>query len=248
MRQQLARLSIFFVVMLMAPLAARATIQLPHNMSKDDRVQALRIVGLGLSNKILSDPYPLGGYNGFEAGVSYESFPVDDLARLGSGIQPPQQDPAVAQLSIGKGLYNNVDAFVQFTPFTRENELSQFGGILRWGAYQAPYLPLSVSVLFYGNSATLANQLTVSSWGADLIGGVDVDNVSVFAGIGGIEANGSFAGGSQGITSSGLQEHEYASGLHTVIGGSIRYSNLFLALQLDRYATPVFSAKVGLRL
>lgn len=248
MRSLLAPLaSLLLALALAAPPAARATIQLPQSLSKDDRVQALRIIGLGLSNKILSDPYPLGGYAGFEAGISYESFPVGDLARLGSGLQPPQQDLSVAQLSVGKGLFNNIDVFVQFTPYTRENELSQFGGILRWGFYQASYLPVSLSVLLYGNSANLANQMSVSSWGADLVGGIDVDNVSVFAGVGGVEANGTFSGGATGITASGLLEREYVSSLHSVLGGSIRFSSFFVALQMDRYSQAVFSAKVGMR-
>lgn len=230
-----------------SPLTARATIQLPLHLSKDDRVQALRIIGLGLSNKILSDPYPLGGYAGFEAGLAYASIPTEDLDRIGSGIQPAQQPSAVATLSVGKGLYENIDAFMQFTPYTSENELSQFGGILRWGFYQAAYLPFSLSVLAYGNSTNLANRLTISSWGADLIGGVDVDNVSVFAGIGFVEANGVFTGGDVGLTASGGQENEYVSSAHSVIGGSLRFANVFLALQMDRYSQAIFSAKIGAR-
>lgn len=227
--------------------SAPASIQLPQNMTKKNREQALTIIGLGTGSKILSDPYPLGGYAGFEAGFSIETFPSEELGRLGSGIKPPQQEASLPKLSIGKGLYNNLDIFLQFTPYSHQDELAEFGGIIRWGFYQASFLPLSLSLLAHASNANIANQLSTHTYGFDLVGGIDVENVALFAGLGPAEASGTFVGGSAGITDSKTLETEFVSGFHTVIGGNIHFSNYFAALQIDRYSTPVFSGKIGVR-
>lgn len=242
-----------FSVLIFAGDGARASIQVPTKMNKKDREAALQIIGLGTSSKILSDPYPLGGYAGFEAGFSIETFPAEDLARLGDGVRPPQQDASLPKLTVGKGLYNNLDAFLQFTPYNRQDELSQFGGIVRWGFYQASYLPLSLSILAHYNSANIANQVSTRSYGLDLIGGINVENVSLFAGVGQAEAAGTFIGGdpnatsTTSITASGAIENEFVTGFHTVIGGNLRFSDFFVALEIDRYTLPVFSGKLGMR-
>ncbi|MEK7355008.1 MAG: hypothetical protein AAB250_01065, partial [Bdellovibrionota bacterium] len=140
--------------------AASAAILIPANLSASDRVEALKIIGMGTSAKLLSDPYPLGGYDGLEMGLSIESLPTDDLGRLGNRLTAPQQDVAYPKLTIGKGVYNNIDIFIQFTPYTRQDELSQFGGIMRWGFYQAQFQPLSASILLHMNNGNVGNVLT----------------------------------------------------------------------------------------
>ncbi len=228
---------------------AFGAIQLPKNMNQSDRSEALRIIGLGTSAKILSDPYPLGGYAGFEAGISIENLHAGDLGQLGSGLASPQQDVAFPRLTLGKGLYNDIDIFLHFTPYNRQDELSHYGGIARWGFYQAKFLPLSLSVLAHMNSGNFSNQLTTRSYGLDLIGGINVENVSLFAGGGMVEATGVFVGGPNGITdgNAGGTSTETVRGTHTVIGTNVHISNLFLTVQIDRYTQPVYSGKIGVR-
>ncbi len=235
-----------FNTLLVVPATALASIQLPTGMAKNERLEALRIIGLGTASKILSDPYPLGGYTGFEAGYSLESFPSDNLGRLGSGITPPQQNTSLSRITIGKGLYNNVDIFIQFTPYMRQDEIAQFGGILRWGFYQAPFLHLSLSVLAHMNSSNIGAMLSTQTRGLDLIGGVDSGNISLFAGFGLAESTGTFIGGPTGLTDSRFSETEYVSHFHTVIGGTLKFSSLFVSLQIDRYTLPVYSGKLGI--
>lgn len=241
-------LSLFiFAIIAFSQTRAQAAVQIPQRLSKADRITALRILGLGTSSKILTDPYPLGGYAGFEAGYSVENLPAEDLGRLGSGLNKPRQDVTIQKLTIGKGLYNNLDLFFQFTPYTKTDELAQYGGILRWSFYQASTLPLSASVLTHANSADFNNQMTTHSYGVDMIGGVNVEHLALFAGIGLAEATGTFTGGQAGITDTQAIESEIVSGVHTVVGADIRFSNVFVALQIDRYTLPVFSGKLGAR-
>ena len=244
-----AALGLLFILWstLAIPFHAWAAIQIPQTMDKTDRTEALRIIGLGSSSKILSDPYPLGGYAGFEAGFSVESLPAEDLGRLGAGLEAPQQDVALPKLTIGKGVYNNVDLFLQFTPYTPQDEFSLYGGMVRWGFYQAATLPFSLSALVHATSINVANKMTTHSHGVDLIGGVNVENVALFTGIGAIEATGTFIGGAANTTDTGVQEKEFVSGTHTLIGAKIGFQKAFIALQVDRYTVTVFGAKFGVR-
>lgn len=243
MKSRLRKLSV--ALTLVFSTQAHAAILIPGNLTATDRVEALKIIGMGTSSKLLSDPYPLGGYDGLEMGLSIESLPTDDLGRLGNRLVAPQQDVAYPKLTIGKGVYNNIDAFVQFTPYTRQDELSQFGGILRWGFYQAQFQPLSAAFLVHMNNGNVGNVLTTRTYGVDLVGGMNVSNVALFAGLGFLESTGTYAGS---VTSSGGIESESVNGYHTVYGANIRILEKgFLALQIDRYSVAVFSGKLGVR-
>ncbi|CAN5549777.1 hypothetical protein BH10BDE1_BH10BDE1_32210 [soil metagenome] len=224
-----------------------ASFSLPHAMTSGDRQEALRIIGFGTSAKSLTDPYSLGGYSGLEVGVSLETIPTEDLARLGSHLPTSQSDVTIPKFTIGKGLYSNLDFFIHFIPYSQQTELSQYGGILRWSFFEASSLPLSASLVAHFNTGNVSNQLTTRTYGLDLIGGINVNEVSLYAGIGGVQATGNFVGGSTGLTDSSRLEIEGVSTLHTLVGGSFRIKNVFVAAQLDRYSQSVISAKLGIR-
>lgn len=236
------------LVLILLSCNARAALLLPTNLSHDDREQALRIIGLGMSDKLLSDPYPLGGYAGFEVGLALENLPTDDLARLGNHLPSPQEDITYPKITIGKGVYENFDFFLDFTPYRRIDELTQFGAMIRWGFYQGQLLPFSGALLVHANSTNASNLLTTRTYGADLMAGVSVGTVSLFGGVGLLQSNGTFTGGTRGITSTGGTENETVNGLHTFVGANLRVlEKAFLAVQLDRTEVPVVSGKLGVR-
>jgi hypothetical protein len=245
-QRSISQLSLLIVIATTTQ-TARGAILIPNQLSQSDRVEALRILGIGSSSKLLSGPYPLGGYLGFELGVSVENLPVDDIGRLGARLPTPQQSVSFPKFSIGKGLYNDIDVFLQFTPYTRQDELSQFGGILRWSLHEAKFLPITTAILLHFNSGNIGNILSTRSYGIDLVSGITSDEVALYAGVGFIEATGSFIGGTSGITDSGQVESESVSGSHSLLGASIHFSKIFVALQIDRYSVPVFSTKIGVR-
>ncbi|HVK60537.1 MAG TPA: hypothetical protein VM432_03255, partial [Bdellovibrionales bacterium] len=156
--------AILVVCVLFFSGTAMAKVLIPTNLNQTDREDALRILGFGTSSKILSNPYPMGGYPGFEIGVSVESLPTDDLGRLGDGLETPQQDVSYAKISIGKGLYHGFDVFFQFSPFNQKDGLSQYGGILRWCFFEAESFPLSLSALVHYNSANFDNLVITRSY------------------------------------------------------------------------------------
>jgi hypothetical protein len=237
-------LSLF--VILFSQLAF-AGVEIPNGMTTNDRQEAVRILGFGTSSKILSDPYPLGGFQGFEVGLALENLPAEDLGRLGNTVTNPQKDVTYPKISIGKGLYDNVDAFVNFIPYTQKLDQTQYGAIVRWGFYQAKYLPLTLATALHFNNANLNNQITTRTFGMDIIGGINADSVALYVGIGPIQSRGRFIGGASGVTDTGQLEMETVDGMHTMIGANVRVSSLFIALQIDRYENTTYSGKVGVR-
>lgn len=239
--------SLFFLLVSSLGIQAHAAVMIPKNMNAGDRQETLRIIGLGTGTKALTDPYALGGYSGLEFGLSFETVPTEDLARLGSGLASPQADVTIPKFTIGKGLFSNLDFFIHFIPYNQRTELSQYGGMVRWSFYEGSSVPVSASLVGHMNTGNINNLITTRSFGLDLMGGINVNEVALYAGIGLLQATGSFVGGTSGITDTGRNEIEGASTLHTVVGGTVRIRKVFVALQLDRYTQSVLSGKIGLR-
>ena len=244
-------MSCFALIFLLVGAEARAAIQIPTGMKQGDRARALRILGFDTSAKLLSDPYPLGGYAGFEAGISVESFNVGDLGGLGNGLSSPQGEIGVPQISLGKGLFNDIDIFLHFTPYNRNDELSIYGGMMRWNFFEAKYWPITASLVGNLSSSNFSNKITSRTYGFDFVGGATFDWVSLFAGFGIIEATGIFTAGPNGVTDStalgSSTSTEVERGLHSMAGLNLHYANYFLLAQVDHYDQTTYSTKLGIR-
>ncbi|HEY8272821.1 MAG TPA: hypothetical protein VIG33_18150 [Pseudobdellovibrionaceae bacterium] len=219
---------------------------LPTGLNASDRETTLGILGFGSAIKLLSSPYPLGGYDGVEVGLSSEYIPSSDLASLGSK-STSGNDINYFSLVLGKGLFYNIDILVQFVPLPQEEFISGFGGQLRWSFYETKFMPLALSLVFHGSSMNFNNLLGCETTGMDLMGSVNMRDVSLFFGAGQARSVGSFIGGTGGITDSGNAETSDISSPHTVFGISIRMSNVFLALEVDRYVHSTYAGKMGFR-
>lgn len=224
--------------------SAFADLRLPSKMSQSDRLETLRILGLGGSGKLLTDPYPLGGYSGFEVGISYEEIPTTDISQFGDKQSNEPEQFSYETLSIGKGLYNNLDIFFDFTPWGREAGFSEYGGMLRWGFYEAKFFPISYCALLHGNIVNIHNDLISQSFGLDLLAAINVSSFAIYFGAGRVRADGRF---DARVTDSGNPVTERAIELHTFVGTSIKVDQLFVAAEIDRYTMPVYSAKLGFR-
>jgi hypothetical protein len=232
--------------------SAWAALHIPSGLNASDRRKALEILGLSSSAKILGNPYPLGGFSGVEIGYTTEVISTGELSTIGSK-NDTQKETSYSLLSLGKGLYHNVDLFVQFSPFQQGEDISNYGGQIRWGFYQADYLPAHLSVVGYANSTNFQNKITTLSSGTDLIVGFSVQDMTLYTGVGYTRADGTFMGGSEGVTAvepgSATRETktEEVSASHYVAGINVKFSKLFFAMQLDRYTQATYSAKLGAR-
>ncbi len=225
---------------------SNAAMTLPKNLNSSDREVTLGTLGFGSSPKLLSSPYPLGGYDGVEVGLSSEYIPLSDVASLG-GKSTSRGDINYFNLVLGKGLFYNIDIFVQFIPMPQEESISGFGGQLRWAFYETKFMPTALSLVFNASSTNFNNLLGSETTGVDLVGSVNMRDVSLFFGLGQARSIGTFIGGVGGITDSGNAETTDVSSQHTIFGISIKMSNIFLALEVDRYVQSTYAGKLGLR-
>jgi hypothetical protein len=230
---------------------------IPKGLSAADRREVIRTVGMNSATKILSNPYPLGGYSGFEIGYSLEFINVRDVSRLGSTSSSNDSEWRISRLTLAKGLYHDVDMSISFSPPSGGMRATDFGGALRWSFYQAEFLPINLSAVVNFNQMNFSDKFMNRNFGGDMIVGVNVDNFALYFGGGLVEAHGTFIGGTgddatvpPGDPGLSGQEHTVVDKIqetHTVVGISLHYENLFAAAQVDRYVDAVYSLKVGLR-
>jgi hypothetical protein len=228
------------------PAWAWANFQIPRQLSAQDRHRMNEILGLSTGSKILGNPYPLGGYAGIEVGYEYQVIATNEISRLGSGTSETSEI-GFSQLTLGKGLYNNVDIYLEFTPFSQSVNVTGYGGQLRWGFYQAEYLPAHLSLIIHGSSTNFQNLATFNSQGADLVAGFTVQDVTLYTGAGWVRSLGNFIGGANGITDDGSTSQDDVNSIHYLAGMNVKYSRVFFALELDRYTDANYAAKLGFR-
>ena len=251
---------LFVLISICLSTTAEAALQIPKNLTESDRIKVTEILGLSTAVKVLSDPYPLGGYSGVEVGLGFEVIGTKEISNLGSATNA-QSETNFSLLSIGKGIYNNIDFVFQFSPFTQTEAVSNFGGQIRWGFFQADHLPLHLSFMSSLNSVNFQDKITMLSQGNDLVAGFSVKDITLYMGGGIVRTIATFQGGetctaavppvctknAESITDSGKTVKEDVSDSHYLAGVNLRMDKVFFAMQMDRYTQSVFSAKLGVR-
>lgn len=224
---------------------------LPTNMTISDLREVIRIVTTNTSTKILSNPYPLGGYPGFEVGVSLETVDASDLASLGAGTTSTDLEIQFPKISVGKGLYKNVDIFFHFAPLSGGLDVNEFGSLLRWSFYETQRIPMNISFVTHGNHMNYGDKILGTTLGIEMLLAVNVNKLAVYFGGGHLQTTGqasvslmepAISANERQLVETTLQQ------MHTFVGLTFHQDNFFVAAQLDRYPDPVFSAKLGLRL
>lgn len=249
------RFTVLFSVFLL-PLSAMA-IDIPKGLNSNARMDVTRILGVTSSPKMLTNPYPLGGYSGFELGLSMEVINTRELQRVGTSSTSDQEELRYTRLTIGKGLFHDVDFFLHAIPPIANVSISDYGASVRWAFYQAEFLPIHSSLWVYGNQINYQNSFMNQNLGGDLVFGLNVDNFAVYFGMGMIYSKGSFLGGNSGsgTVASGDPELNNDTNLartdlrtvHSVVGCTVSFMDFFVSGQIDRYSDPVYSAKFGIR-
>lgn len=233
---------------------------IPRRMNVGDRKIALQVLGFGAASKVLGSPYPFGGHSGFEVGVSSEYIPAQDLKSLGVIPPVPRGELNYFSLSIGKGLFYNVDTVLHFTPAFQKEDLTTYGGQIRWMFYEFPFMKGGLSGVLHGSGANYDSLINTRTTGMDLIATVVVEDVSLYFGIGEARALGTFQGGGMNTTtgesesttnscSAGYCDTAYEDirESHTIMGLCLFYSEFFAAFQIDRYYLSTYSARLGFR-
>lgn len=245
-----------------------SALDIPKGLSQPDRVEVLETIGLGASPKMLSNPYPLGGYSGFEVGYSVEFINVRDVNHLGCTPGPlscpntgvsTDDEFRFSRITLGKGLYHDVDIFFSFAPPVGGTNISDYGGMARWAFYQAEFLPITFSAVLHGNRMNIQDEFVSQNIGAEMMLGISVENFSLYFGGGEVWSQGTFVvqGSPDPGTGTVSPSDPANNGLntvtenvketHMVVGMALQYQNLFGAGEIDHYRDSVYGAKVGMR-
>jgi len=226
---------------------SNAKLILPTGLNSNDRQAVTEILGYGSTPKILGNPYTLGGYSGVELGVTSEVIPTSDIARLGSKAVQQQGETSYSVFTLGKGIYSNLDTYLQFGLLGGAENISNLGAQVRWTFFQAEYLPAFVTAVVSASSVNFQNLVVTTTQLADLVLGVSVDDVTLYLGAGFAKAQGAFTGGAGGVTDSSESVKENVAGGHYLAGINLKFSSVFIAMEIDRYTQSTYSAKLGLR-
>src|SRR5580698_4315643 len=128
-------MSLFFLTLLF-PQTSLATIQIPAGLSDGEQELVLQILGFGSAFRPVDNPYPLGGYSGVELGLAFENISTGDIGYFGQKASVTTNF-TYPRLTMGKGLFSNVDVFFSFMPYNESTSIGIYSGALRWGFFQA---------------------------------------------------------------------------------------------------------------
>lgn len=227
-------------------IQSHALLAIPNQLTLADRQDALKVLGTSTSVKIVGDPYPLGGFSGILVGLTLGQIATQGLGRLGSGslVQP---ETRLLLVTLGKGLFYNVDFFLQFAPPGQSEEFTNFGAAVKWAFYESPDLPFYLSLQIGGNGSSFQNLISTTTQSFDLLAGYNFIRTSLYSGVGIVRASGLFMGGAGGVTDTNATHAESLSTLHYILGVSYKWDSFFVAGQFDRAGSNVISLKMGLR-
>lgn len=244
------------IALYLLSIAAHA-IDIPKGLNSNARADVVRILGATTAPKMLTNPYPLGGYSGFEVGMSIEVISTRELQRLGTNSNSDQDELRYSRITLGKGLYHDVDVFFHLVPPIANIGLTDYGASLRWAFYQAEFLPIHTSLWLHGNQINYQDSFMNQNLSGDLVLGLNVDNFAVYFGMGMVYSKGTFTGGTTGSGTVDPTDPSLNPGtnttrvdartVHTVIGCTVSFLDFFISGQIDRYTDPVYSAKFGIR-
>lgn len=233
---------IIFLSLVLTSFVSKAAL-VSSSLSENDRREVVKTLGHASSLKVLGDPYPLGGYAGFEMGITIESVPTESFADLGDKTAGGNL-LTYPVISVGKGLYENIDLFGHFSLFGQENRVGVYGGLLRWGFFESKNMPLTLSLSLQSSSNNFDNIITGEVFAATLNLGLNFNNSSLYMGIGKVNSKAEF---SEGLNDSPQAETVSAEDTQFKVGGVYHFRPYFIAIEFNRYVVSHFSARLGLR-
>ncbi|MBK9294347.1 MAG: hypothetical protein IPM57_07860 [Oligoflexia bacterium] len=231
-------------LILLFPKTSYAVISIPSSLSAGEQELVLQTLGFGTSFRPVNNPYPLGGYSGFEMGLSANNIPTQDIGLYGGGSSV-EKNVTYPLISIGKGIFDNIDILFNFIPYGESTGIGIYAGALRWSFFQATFVPASFGLLLHGSSTNVNNVFNSQTVGADIITGVNIEPFSFYLGAGSIHGQGQF---NSTLTTTGFSENQVVRAFHTLIGLNVEIASFFTAFEIDVYNTTIIALKFGARL
>lgn len=240
-----AALPVLLCILFFLP-SLHAALKIPNGLDHSERQEFIKQIGFASSYKYLAQGYILGGYQGLEVAATVENIPFSKTNYL-SQTTIDESDRPLQSFSVGKGLYQNVDIFFTFSPFLFQNQISSYGGAIRYIFYEHETKPLNVGFLLHGNGLNISNLVGIQTSGVDIVTNYYSHYWTMFFGFGLARSIGSFVGGANGVTEDQNTADEDIFQNRYYAGFSYDFGSYALSFQVDRVYSETFSAKLGTR-
>jgi hypothetical protein len=200
--------------------------------------------GLALVTSYAENLYPLGGYPGLRASMSYRHV---SNAKLRGFSQETQNisDLNMLELGLSKGLYSNVDFFLSMTPFFNNTSASSFSGGIRWSFFELEEKPINFLMAISGRSTNWSNQASFLNQTFDLISQYSGKNLFGYFGVGSAFVRSQFIGGAKGVTISGSNLVFEKSRGRPLLGGGWQSEHFSIALELTYFVEATATLKLS---
>lgn len=241
-------LNILILFIFIALQTQARNLSFPQDLSQPERVLISHWFAPSSTPSLLSTSYPLGGYSGFEFGLSHHRLPTSLINSL-TGVAPDSHDDlSYPLLTLGKGLYDNTDIFVSFSPLMGVNQISHYSGLIRHEFWRSNSNHFRISAQIYRGSSNIYNQLNLRSQGIDFLLTSTFQRVSLYWGIGQLSSVARFSGGANGTTDSNEEETESLYRTRNIFGFEWPIKNYFIAAEINRMNLSYYAIKLGVRL
>jgi hypothetical protein len=234
----------FFSFVFLCNSWAFAKYDLPRNLTSQNQVTVAESLGFGAATKMIMDPLPLGGYDGFQIGLSQDYVNAGAIEVIGAG-KASSAYISSSSFSFGKGFYYDFDTFFQMTSPQNE-DFSSYGILLRRKVYSFDsYFPVSVGALVHGGLTQYSNVFGSNIIGFDIYLYSSIYNFVCSVGAGQARGIHTFVGGASGLTGSSRDIEVDLLTKHLWGGVSRHFGRWVVSVMSETYFDSIHSLKLG---
>lgn len=237
---------IFFIIGIFISSFAQAKLEFPKQLNSDEQKKIVQILGFGFTPGLSTHLIPLGGFDGAEVSLGYQSVTTEQIAQLGSGAEK-SSTILMPQLFLSKGLYEDLDVGIAFTPGIQEEDVQMFHMHGRWSFQPNSKIPYLLGINVYAAGAQWQNLYQNRVLGADLFLVRYFDQFSLHIGLGRARSISQFTGGTDGITASRNNESIDLFENRLFAGFGYQFGKFLFAAQVFRFTQSTYNFNFGYR-
>lgn len=227
-------------------LPSEAKLKFPRQLDGEAQKKIVQTLGFGFVASPNTHLIPLGGFDGAELALNYQSVATQKISELGT-TSDPVGTTLIPQLALSKGLYEDIDMGISFTPGLQDEDVQIFNLHGRWSFPPSQSLPYLLGVNLYASGSQWQNLFHTRTVGLDLFAVYYFNKFSLNAGYGRARCIAKFIGGTNGITQSGQTEHVDILENRFFAGGAYQMGKFILALQAFRFEEVTYNFNLGYR-
>ena len=171
---------IFILAILLTTTPLYGKIEFP-DFTSDEIDRITKTLSPAVTPNPLSSLIPLGGYSGLELGLSVSLVDISPIPSLEKSLN--EKEFYFPRITLGKGLFHDVDIFLSITPNVTRYTLSDYAASIRWSFLELSHYDLNFSVIPYFSSLELNHELFLKNQGVGIYMNWHRDFFDIYFGI-----------------------------------------------------------------